>query len=96
MTDEIDTGDTVEHGPTGETWIVAYVEKRPGSSYGDVLCAVGWPNTEARLRDCALVQKATPEYRDQLLHQLANMHLENGQYDRRRALARTRLGLEGP
>lgn len=56
----IDTADHVFHRPTGETWLVAYVE-------GDRLCACGWPCTLARLEDCALVKKATAEERDDLL-----------------------------
>ena len=35
----IDTGDTVKHGPTGETWVVAYVQ-------GDRLAWCGWPEGE--------------------------------------------------
>lgn len=84
---DIDTGDTVKHGPTGETWIVAYVE-------GERLAWVGWPQGEARLSDCTLIEKATPEYRDDLLCKLANIPLDRpSHYDRRRVIARSRLGL---
>ena len=80
----IDTGDTVKHGPTGETWTVAYVQ-------GDYLAWCGWPEGEARLSDCTLIEPATDEYRAKLLNDLANMP-EN---DARRRYARHRLGLRG-
>jgi hypothetical protein len=41
-------GDTVRHGPTGETWIVAAIEQ-------DDLYPAGWPETRARTADCTLV-----------------------------------------
>ena len=56
----IDTGDTVRHDPTGEKWIVAYVR-------GDRLAWCGWPEGEAALSDCTLITKATPDERDELL-----------------------------
>lgn len=62
----IDTGDTVKHGPTGETWIVAYVQ-------GDRLAWCGWPEGEASLEHCTLVEKATDDYRTKLLLELAEM-----------------------
>jgi hypothetical protein len=40
----IDTADHVLHGPSGETWVVAYVE-------GDRLAWCGWPEGEAKLAD---------------------------------------------
>lgn len=52
----IDTGDTVHHGPTGEDWLVAFVD-------GDKLSPLGWPETVAKLADCTLLKKATPEDR---------------------------------
>jgi hypothetical protein len=83
---EIDTGDSVKHGPTGETWVVAYVD-------GDRLAWCGWPKGEAALADCTLVEKASPEARDKLLHDMAEMRLDPDEYDRRRSMARARLGL---
>lgn len=62
----IDTGDTVKHGPTGETWVVAYVQ-------GDRLAWCGWPEGEARLADCTLVEHATTVKRDCLLREMAAM-----------------------
>lgn len=61
----IDTGDTVLHGKTGETWVVAYVE-------GNRLAWCGWPEGTADLADCTLVEKATPEARLTLLRQMAD------------------------
>lgn len=60
----IDTGDSVHHTPSGEDWIVAYVQ-------GDRLAWVGWPEGEARLEDCTLLEKAKPERRRQLLESMA-------------------------
>lgn len=45
-------GDTVRHGPTGETWVVAWVER-------DRLAWAGWPPGEALLADCTLVEAAS-------------------------------------
>lgn len=84
MSEPIETGDTVFHGPTGETWTVAYVQ-------GDRLAWCGWPEGEARLSDCKLTKKGTPEYREKLLNDLANMPDE----DARRRYARHVLGRSG-
>lgn len=81
---EIDTGDTVLHGPSGETWTVAYVD-------GDRLAWCGWPPGEAKLSDCTLKEKASPEYREELLRQLSELQLESGAYDRRKRIAELRL-----
>ena len=61
---EIDTGDHVLHGPTGETWVVARVLE-------DKLAWCGWPQGWANLADCTLVKKACPESRLRLLRELA-------------------------
>src|SRR5580704_7673683 len=42
-------GDKVFHSPTGETWIVAFVD-------GDRLAWCGWPDGEAKVSDCTLVE----------------------------------------
>ena len=65
---EIDTGDTVLHKPTGEEWLVAGVK-------GDRLMWCGWPEGWAKLAECELVEKATPEARDKLLHELRETRL---------------------
>lgn len=64
MSQCIDTGDYVRHGPTGETCVVARVE-------GDRLAWLGWPPGWADLSDCTLVQKAAPGDREKLLRELA-------------------------
>jgi hypothetical protein len=84
MTDTItiDTADVVKHGPTGETWTVAYVQ-------GDRLAWCGWPEGEAQLSDCKLVKAATDEDRIKLLNVLADI---SNQGDSRCRYARWRLG----
>lgn len=79
---QIDTGDYVKHGPTGESWVVAYVQ-------GDRLAWCGWPEGEAKLADCTLEQKATPERRDELLREMAALTGD----DARGRYARHRLSL---
>jgi hypothetical protein len=66
----IDTGDTVLHLPTGETWVVAFVER-------DRLSWVGWPEGFAALSDCTLLKKATPDERQKLLEDMANMQTDD-------------------
>lgn len=55
-------GDTVTHGPSGETWVLACDE----TPNGDILPA-GWPETLARSGDCELVESATDEQRIDML-----------------------------
>lgn len=61
---EFDTGDVVKHSPTGEEWIVAFVDD-------PYLAWCGWPSGRALISDCTLVRKATPAERIALLRQLA-------------------------
>ena len=61
-----DTGDEVPHRPTGEQWVVAYVQ-------GDRLAWLGWPQGEAAVADCDLVKRCTPEKRQKWLLELAGM-----------------------
>jgi hypothetical protein len=56
----IDTGDVVLHGPTQETWVVAFVR-------GEDLSWCGWPEGFAKLAACTLLTKATSETRLNLL-----------------------------
>lgn len=81
---DIDTGDYVLHKPSGECWIVACVQ-------GNDLSWCGWPEGMARLIDCELIEKATPEYKEQLLHELANMNYP----DHRSRYAKYRLDPRG-
>jgi hypothetical protein len=64
MSTDIDTRDHVFHIPTGETWVVAYVQ-------GKRLAWCGWPEGEAALADCTLVHKATEVQRAALLESMA-------------------------
>lgn len=66
VSEQIDTGDYVYHVPTGEKWVVAYVQ-------GDRISWCGWPEGEANLSDCTLIQKATPDVRHKLLEDMAQM-----------------------
>lgn len=60
----IDTADHVRHGPTGEEWVVAFVQ-------GDRLAWCGWPEGLAALADCTLIRKATEAERVRLLRDMA-------------------------
>ena len=64
MTDQIGTGDTVLHTPTGEEWLVARVD-------GAKLAWMGWPPGWSDRADCTLVRKATSEEREKVLRMLA-------------------------
>lgn len=61
----IDTGDTVFHRPSRETWQVAMV-------FGRWLHPCGWPDTTADLRDCLLVERASGAERRRLLAEMAD------------------------
>lgn len=62
---DIDAGDIVSHGPSGEEWVVAV-------TYGpDEIIPMGWPLTYAKTKDCTLVRKATPEERKSHLEKLS-------------------------
>lgn len=52
MVTKIRCGDHVKHGPSGETWVVAYVN-------GEHLAWCGYPEGEAKLADCTLVKTAS-------------------------------------
>ena len=79
----IDTGDTVFHKPSGETWVVAAVE-------GEHLYWCGWPPGRAQLADCELREKADESHRLALLRQLADMKCDDG-WDERKSIATQRL-----
>jgi hypothetical protein len=76
----IDTGDYVLHVPSGEKWVVACVR-------GEYLSWMGWPEGMAKLADCELIEKATPESKARLLHELA----DNKTNDHRSRFARHML-----
>ena len=60
----IRAGDIVHHEPTGEDWVVAYVN-------GERLAWCGWPEGEANLNDCWLKKTCTDEEHIKLLHEIA-------------------------
>lgn len=60
------TGDHVFHKPSGETWVVAYVD-------GDELAPCGWPLSFARTSDCTLVRCVTDEESLALLKHMAGI-----------------------
>lgn len=49
-------GDTVKHLPSGETWEVAYADPKTNT-----LAWFGWPDGQARLSDCELVERCSEE-----------------------------------
>lgn len=59
-------GDTVEHGPSGETWVVACTESAAGR-----LIAAGWPETVAEINDCKIVATCTDEKHREMLEACA-------------------------
>lgn len=80
MEQKIDTGDTVLHHPTGETWLVAGVD-------GEWISWCGWPEGKGQLSDCVLIDKATKKERLELLNQLKALP----ESDHRQRLAVRRL-----
>lgn len=76
----IDTGDTVFHRPTGETWIVACVK-------GDKLSWCGYPEGHSDLSDCDLMKVARDDERFSLLEEMAQGRIS----DHRVRYARWRL-----
>lgn len=78
MEDQIDTGDTIYHKPSGETWLVAYATERE-------VCCCGWPCSYAKIADCELKEKASEQERQDMLEKLAAI---TAQSDPRRRHAR--------
>lgn len=83
MSETIDTGDVVLHGPSGETWTVAFVE-------GNDLHWCGWPDGYGKLSDCTLTTKATADEKADLIKRMAESREHD---DSRVRWARTALGL---
>lgn len=83
MREQIDTGDTVLHKPTGEKWLVACVQDGR-------LSWVGWPEGTAALSDCELSARATLESREGLLREMAAIAGD----DHRKRYAERRLSQE--
>lgn len=57
-------GDHVHHGPTGEDWIVAFVD-------GEHLAWCGWPEGMAKLSDCTLIKACTDDEHVEMLKTIA-------------------------
>ena len=74
------TGDTVLHRPTGETWLVAFVEDGR-------LCACGWPLELVPAVDCDLIKSCDAQERVKLLAEMAAMQCD----DPRRSYAQRAL-----
>ncbi|MFI0399622.1 MAG: hypothetical protein ACH34X_11100 [Thiolinea sp.] len=64
LTEEFpNTGDTVFHKPSQETWLVVYADYKTGK-----LSWCGWPQGgEADISDCTLIKKATSEEMQQMI-----------------------------
>lgn len=77
-------GDTVKHGPSGETWGLACDE-----DHGEVVCC-GWPETQAQASDCTLVEAASDEERAETLRSVAAIRPDRG-YSYRQSLGAYQL-----
>lgn len=64
--EQIEIADYVHHRPSGEDWIVARVTD-------EYLWPAGWPPGRAKLSDCTLLEKATPERRAWMLDELRKL-----------------------
>ena len=58
ITTGIKPGDRVFHKPSGETWIVAYIDPTRA-----ILLWCGWPPGWVKLSDCELIESASEEAR---------------------------------
>lgn len=88
MSQDIDTGDAVLHQPTGETWLVARVD-------GSHLYWMGWPPGCASLADCVLLDKASTQWRDKTLSDIANSGHVCADWARERLAAMAPANVEG-
>lgn len=76
-------GDTVKHRPSGETWTVAYVE-------GEWLAWCGWPEGEAEVANCELVEACSDEEHREMLERWAELNC-TGTRDRRAVVCSRQL-----
>ena len=79
-------GDTVTHGPSGETWTLACDQE------GEWVMPAGWPESLAKASDCTLLEQASDVDRLEMLR-LAAAH-SGSSY--RSSRARCQLSLERP
>lgn len=78
-------GDTVLHRPTGEKWLVAYVD-------GNRLAWYGWPPGEANVEDCELVKACFDEEHVAALREWAERKPQRSdESDRRISVCRRQL-----
>jgi hypothetical protein len=66
MSEQIDIGDHVHHGPSNEDWVVAKVTETH-------LWPAGWPPCRAELSDCTLVKKVSQENKVQMIQDLMRL-----------------------
>ena len=80
------TGDTVLHRPSGEAWLVAYVD-------GPDLAWFGWPEGFARVDDCELVKACSDEEHEKALRKWTTpmRTSDSGGYDRRSTICARQL-----
>jgi hypothetical protein len=79
-------GDVVKHGPTGETWLVAYVQ-------GDHMAWSGWPEGEALTSDCTLIEACDDAEHEAALRSWADEphYRDNGELDLRHRVCKRQL-----
>lgn len=68
-------GDIVVHNPSGEAWVVAYVD-------GDRLAACGWPFGEVPLADCTRVTACSKDEHRAWLERVAKVDDKRGRMAR--------------
>lgn len=72
----IRAGDIVHHEPTGEDWVVAYVD-------GEYLAWCGWPEGEAKLSDCWLKKSCTDKEHLKWLRDISKASGKRGDHAKR-------------
>ena len=77
-------GDIVLHRPSGEEWLVAYVD-------GDDLAWCGWPDGVARTSDCDLVKACSYDEHVARLREIAQS--DAGRRTRKAREALEKLGI---
>jgi hypothetical protein len=60
------TGDEVFHGPSRETWLVAWADHETG-----YMAPCGWPTCQARIDESTVVKSATDDEASALIEQLS-------------------------
>jgi hypothetical protein len=60
------TGDVILHRPSGEKWLVAWADDK------HVICC-GWPESQALIADCDLIEPATEEKHRRIVTEIATL-----------------------